>query len=322
MQQVSVSTMKALVFDQYGPPESAHLKDVPVPNLKDGYMLIRMRAAAVNPWDYKVVTGMVKEWAPVTFPYVPGMDGAGEIVEVGNGVTGWQQGEAIAGLFPHGAFAQYAVISASDPRLCKKPDGLDFFHAAAIPEAGLTANTVVRTADVHAGQRVLIIGASGGLGLFATQLAKAKGARIVATGKQSDVEYLRQLGADDVIDYSEGDTIAQAQQRYHDGFDYVFDFINMGDALLRDAEVLRESGTLVSTLDGPDQAAFPKPVSVHYIQTKAEPGDLEDLEQRAAQGTLRVEVGGKYDLADAARALADLESTSKHTRGKLIVRIS
>ncbi len=321
MQHVSVSTMKALVIEEYGPPENARVTDVPVPEVKDDSLLVRMRAAGVNPFDYKVVTGMVKDWLPVSFPYVPGMDGAGEIAEVGAGVTGWQQGDAIAGMFPRGAFAEYAVISASSARLSKKPDRLDFSHAAAIPEAGLTAKTILRTAGVRPGQRVLIIGATGGVGLFATQLAKAQGARIVATGKQSDVEYLHQLGADDVIDYTQGDTLAQAQQRYHDGFDHVFDLINMGEAVLRDADVLRESGTLVSTLNGPDQGAFSKPVTVHYIQMKAEAGDLEDLEERAAAGTLRVEVGGHYDLADAARALADLESTAKHTRGKLVIRI-
>jgi NADPH:quinone reductase len=322
MQQVSVSTMKALVIDQYGPPEDARVSDVPVPKPHEGSLLVRMRAAGVNPFDYKVVTGAVKDWMPVKFPYIPGMDGAGEVAEVGAGVTGWQAGDEVVGMFAHGTFAEYAVIRASEPRLCKKPERLDFVHAAAIPEAGLTANTVVRAAGVRPGQSVLIIGASGGVGLFATQLAKAQGARIVATGKQSDVEYLRQLGADTVIDYTTGDAIDQARQHNHDLFDHVFDFIGSGEALLADAGALRESGTLTSTLGGPDAGAFSKPINVQYIQMAAQPGDLEDLVRRAAEGALRVEVGCKYDLIDAARALADLESTAKHTRGKLVIRVA
>jgi NADPH:quinone reductase-like Zn-dependent oxidoreductase len=258
----------------------------------------------------------------VTFPYVPGMDGAGEVAELGNGVQGWQKGDAVLGQFVRGGtFGEFALISASDKRLARKPAALDFEHAAAIPEAGLTARTMVRTANLRAGQTVLLIGASGGIGLFLTQLAKAEGARVIATGKAGDIEYLRALGADDVVDYTAGDTVAQIRQRYSDGVDVLFDVVNSGDALIRNAQVLRESGTLVSSLYGPSQDAFPNGANVHYIQLTAQDGDLEDLAQRAAGGKLRVEIGHRYDLSQAGQALADLVDPAKHTRGKLIVRL-
>lgn len=321
MEQTVVSTMKALVFDDYGNPDTARVADVPTPKVKDGFLLVRIHAAGVNPFDYKVVTGAVKDWIKTKFPYVPGMDGSGVVAEVGNGVEGWKPGDAIVAMFPHGTFAQYALLSASEKRIARKPDRLDFEHAAALPEAGLTAKTMVRAANVHESQRVLIIGASGGIGLFATQLARALGAHVIGTGKREDAEYLRTLGASDVIDYTAGDTIAQTRQRYPDGVDVVLDVTNGGEAVLRDAEVLRSGGTIVSSLYGPEQSAFPAGVTVQYIQLTAQPGDLDDLAQRAAAGALRVEIGKRYDLSQAAQALSDLVDPAKHTRGKLVVRV-
>jgi NADPH:quinone reductase-like Zn-dependent oxidoreductase len=150
--------------DAYGPPQNARLTDVGAPKVKDGYLLVRMHAAAVNPFDVKVITGMVKDWVHVKFPYIPGMDGAGEIIDTG-GAQNWRKGDAVLAQFPRGAFAQYALISANDKKLARKPDALDFDRAAAIPEAGLTAKTMVRAAGLQAGQTALIIGATGGVGL-------------------------------------------------------------------------------------------------------------------------------------------------------------
>ncbi|HEY1868140.1 MAG TPA: NADP-dependent oxidoreductase [Candidatus Cybelea sp.] len=313
--------MKAIVVDEYGPPKNARLTDVDTPKIKDGFLLVRMHAAAVNPFDVEIITGRVKDWVPVEFPYVPGMDGAGEIIDIGEGIQNWRKGDAVLAQFPRGTFAQYALISANDKKLARKPTALDFERAAAIPEAGLTANTMVRAANLKAGQIVLIIGATGGLGLFATQLAKAEGVRVVATGKAGDKQYMHQLGADEVIDYAGGDVITQMVQRYPKGIDAVLDVVNRGETLLRDAEVLRESGTLVSSLGGPGQDAFRKNVKVHYIQLTAQDGDLEDLAHRSAEGKLRVEIGGTYDLAQAPQALTDLLDPAKHARGKLVINI-
>ncbi|MBV8638915.1 MAG: NADP-dependent oxidoreductase [Candidatus Eremiobacteraeota bacterium] len=322
MQQTALSTMKALVVDAYGPPENARVGQVEVPKIRDGFLLVRMRAAGVNPFDYKLITGAVKDWVPLKFPYVPGMDGSGEVAEIGNGVQGWNKGDGVVAMFPHGTFAEYALISADEKRLARKPDRLDFKHAAAIPEAGLTARTIVRTAGVGPGQTVLIIGASGGVGLFATQLAKAAGAHVVATGTANDVEYLGKIGADEVVDYNAGDTISQVMHKHVHGVDAVIDVVHSGEELLKSAQALREDGTLVSTLYGPEQSAFPNKVNVHYIQLAAEEGDLDDLARRAADGTLRVEVGHAYDLSLAPQALADLMSPTKHTRGKFVVTLT
>jgi NADPH:quinone reductase-like Zn-dependent oxidoreductase len=311
--------MKALVVDRYGAPRDARIADVSVPKVQDGYLLVRMHAAGVNPFDYKLVTGAVKDWMPIEFPYIPGMDGAGEVVEVGSGVQGWRKGDALFGMFRGGTFAQYALVRAEEKRLARKPDALDYERAAAIPQSALTALTMVRTADIKPGQRVLVVGATGGLGLFLTQFAKQEGAMVAATGTRDDAEYVRGLGADDVIDYRARDTFAQAQSL--GGFDVILDVVNSGDALLHDAQALRTPGTIVSSLGGPEQSAFPAGVQVHYIQMRARRGDLDDIARRAADGSLRVEIGGTYELSQAAQALADLSDRTKHTRGKLVVRI-
>lgn len=155
MQQTVISTMKAIVVDAYGPPHNARFTDVGAPKVKDGYLLVRMRAAALNAFDYKIVTGMVKDWVPISFPYIPGMDGAGEVIDVGGGVRHWRKGDAVLAQFPRDAFAQYALISANNKKLAIKPQALDFDRAAAIPESGLTAKTMVRAADLK-GQTVLV----------------------------------------------------------------------------------------------------------------------------------------------------------------------
>ena len=314
--------MKALMIDGYGAPQSARIGETDRPALKDGSLLVKIYAAGINPFDYKLITGMMKDFMPISFPYVPGMDGAGVVAEIGQGVQDWRVGDAVLGMFETGTLAEYARISATSKSLARKPDGLDFDRAAAMPESGIAAMTMVRAADVRPGQTVFVIGATGGLGMFEVQLAKMRGARVIASGKSSDVEYLRRLGADDIIDYGVGDALQQVHQRYPTGVDIILDVINIGDALLRDAEVLRSGGTLVSSLNGPEQSKFPAGITVHYIEMSAKAGELEDLARRAASGALHVEVSRTYALTDAAQALTDLYDPSKHTRGKLVVEVA
>lgn len=314
--------MKALIVDSYGPAQQAQIREIEKPTVKDGQVLVRMHAAAINPFDNKLISGAVKDWVPITFPYVPGMDGAGEIAEVARDVTLWKPGDAVFGMFGlGGAFAEFATVGAGDARLARKPDALDFLHAAALPEAGLTTMTILRAADLKPGQRVLIVGATGGIGLFATQLAKARGAHVIATATPGDEDYVRSLGAEEVVDYTSGDPIAEVRRRHPGGIDAVIDLISTGEKLLAVAAAIRDGGTLVSPLFGPDQSAFPKGVTIHYIQMKPEAGDLDELGKRAASGQLHVEIGKTYPFSNATQALADLADPQHHTRGKLVVTI-
>jgi NADPH:quinone reductase-like Zn-dependent oxidoreductase len=290
--------------------------------LKDGYVLVRLHAAAVNPFDVKLIGGALKERFPVEFPHVPGMDGAGVIAGVGEDVEGYTIGERVFGLFHEsGTLAEFATIGGTDPRLAHLPDELDFERAAAIPEAGLTAVTIVRASDIHEDQHVFILGATGGIGLFAIQLLKARGAHVIVTAKPADTGYVRTLGAEEVIDYGAGDPIVELGKRYPDGVDVVIDLINSGDALLRSAGAVRRDGTLVSPLGGPAQSAFPEDVNVRYVMLDARAGDLADLARRAASGELKIEIAETYPFAQAKQALADLADPKEHTRGKRVVSI-
>ena len=314
--------MKAWIADDYGPPSRLRLGAIDAPPITDGSVLVRMRAAAVNPFDVKLITGAVKDFVPLRTPYVPGMDGSGVIDSVGAGVTAYAPGDAVLGFFAAGGtLGEFAVISAGSNGLART-DTLEFEHAAALPEAGLTAMTILRALDLREGQRLLIIGATGGIGLFLTQLARLRGAHIVATARAEDREYIRTIGAEEDVDYAAGDVVAQVRDRYPDGVDAIADVVDSGEALLTTASALKRNGTLVSSLSGPEQSAYPNEVSVRYIQNKPQPGDLAELVSLASTGKLQIEIGKTYPFAEAPKALSDLTDPTKHTRGKLVVTIS
>jgi NADPH:quinone reductase len=315
--------MKAWIADGYGPPSGLRLGDIESPHIESSSVLVRMRAAAVNPFDVKLITGAVRDFMPLKAPYVPGMDGSGIIDTVGSGVTEYAPGDAVLGFFTAGGtLGEFAVIPARASGLVKKPHTLDFADAAAIPEAGLTAMTILRSLELRDGQSLLIIGATGGIGLFLTQLARLRGAHVIATARPEDRDYARSLGAAEVVDYTAGDVVSQVRERHSDGIDAIADVVNSSDALLATAAALKKGGTLVSSLYGPDQSAYPSGVHVHYIQNRSEPGDLSELARLASTAKLRIEVGKTYSFLEAPAALSDLVDPAKHTRGKLVVRIS
>ncbi len=315
--------MKAWIADDYGPPSRLRFGEIDTPHVGENSVLVRVRAAALNPFDVKLITGAVKDFAPLKAPYVPGMDGSGVIESVGAGVTDYAVGDAVIGFFSSGGtLGEFAAVSAGANGLTRKPDALDFAHGAAIPEAGLTAMTILRALDLTEGRRLLIIGATGGIGLFLTQLARLRGIRVIATAQAEDREYIRSLGADEDVDYVDGDVVAQVRKRHPGGVDAIADLINSGDALLHTAGALRQSGVLVSPLYGPEQSAYANGALVHYIHNSPQPGDLAELARLASTEELRIEIGKKYAFAEAANALTDLMDAKKHTRGKLVVTIS
>lgn len=310
--------MKALVATDYVPLDQITVTDHPTPTPEPGQVLIKVEAAALNPLDLALITGAMKDIYPVDHPLVIGMDAAGTVAEVGEGVSGYAPGDpvlAFAGFV--GAVAQYTVASPG-PLLARRPPGLDSLHAACIPESGLTAVCLLRAVRLAAGESVLVIGATGGIGLYAVQLAHALGSRVIATATADDEEYLRGLGAADTVDYRNADVVEETLRLVPDGVDVVVDLVNSGDGLMGTARAARPGGRLVSPLYGPDDLGGD--VSAVYIGSfQAEPGDLEDLAARAADGRLRVEIGARYSLDDAVQAVADF--AGKHIRGKVVIGI-
>ena len=313
--------MKALIANHYGPPAQLTLAEVPDPEPARGQVLVAIEAAALNPFDLKLVTGATGASSPIQFPYIPGMDGAGSVAAVGEGVTRFAGGEQVFGFFGQtpGTIAERAVI-ADGPYLAVRSGGLDAVRAAAIPESGLTATSLLRAARLRADQSVLVVGASGGIGMFVVQLAAGAGAVVLGTAIAEDSEYVRGLGATETLDYRAGDIIAETLRIHPDGVDVVFDLVNAGPALAGSARAVRPGGQLISPLGGPDAAALEREsITVTYTGLSAgrEAGDLDDLGARVAAGTLTVEIGGVYALEDAPQAFVDF--AERHTRGKLVV---
>jgi NADPH:quinone reductase-like Zn-dependent oxidoreductase len=313
--------MKAWIADDYGPPSHLRLGDIEAPVAGNGDVTVRIHAAAVNPFDVKLITGAVKDFAPLKAPYVPGMDGSGVIASAGGGVTGYAPGDAVLGFFrAGGTLGEFAVISAASNGLAKKPASLDYEHAAALPEAGLTAMTILRALNLSEGQRLMIVGATGGLGLFLTQLARLRGVHVTATARPDERTYVSTLGADEDVDYTAGNIVAQVRERHVEGVDALADVVNSGESLLTSAGVLKRGGTLVSSLYGPPESAYANDVKVRYIQNDPQPGDLSELARLASSGKLRIEIGATYPFSEAPKALSDLLDPATHTRGKLVVK--
>jgi NADPH2:quinone reductase len=315
-----MAPVRALVAHDYGPPERLRVEEVPQPQPGPGQVLVQIRAAALNPFDVKLLGGAFRDSSPVSFPYVPGMDGAGTVYAVGDGAGGYTAGDEVLGFFGRtpGTIAEYALIQAGH-YLALLPDGLDPLRAAALPQAGITAKTLLRVIEstLAPGRSVLVVGASGGVGMFVVQFALAAGAEVLATAAPHERDYVLGLGATHALDYTADDLIEQVLALYPQGVDAVVDLINSGEGVLASARALRDGGLFTSTLGGPQELG--RGIKAHYVSLTLQPGDLEDLAIRASLGSLHVEVSRVYPLADAAQAYADL--AGGRTRGKLVIDV-
>ncbi|MFJ1705050.1 NADP-dependent oxidoreductase [Kitasatospora sp. NPDC088346] len=310
--------MKALVSTAYQPLDAIALTDLPKPSAGPGQVVVRVEAAALNPLDLALITGGLKEFFPVEHPLVIGMDAAGTVAEVGTGVTGYAPGDPVLAFTgPAGSVAEYTVVTPG-PKLAHRPSALDAVRAAAVPESGMTAVCLLRAAGLGDGQNVLVIGATGGVGLYAVQLAAGLGARVIATATAADADYVRGLGAAETVDYRAGDVVAATLDLVPGGVDVVVDLVNNGEGLAASARAARPGGRLVSPLYGP--AELDRDVTPVYIGTfDPLPGDLERLANQAADGGLRIEIGARYPFDEAVRAVADFAGT--HIRGKVVVTL-
>src|SRR5215469_12535838 len=241
--------MKAVRIHEYGGVDVLRFEDAPRPEPGPGEVLVRVHAAGVNPVDWKVRAGYVKDWLKYKFPMIPGWDFSGVVEAAGSGVDGWRRGAegyARPDLSRDGAYAEYIAVRGSE--IAAKPQSMDHIHAAAIPLAALTAwQALFDAGGLTAGQRVLIHAAAGGVGHFAVQLAKWKGAFVAGTASARNHDFLRSLGVAQIIDYT--------STRFEDvarDFDLVLDAM-AGDTRARSWGVLKEGGILVTILGQPSQ---------------------------------------------------------------------
>ncbi|HWK49576.1 MAG TPA: NADP-dependent oxidoreductase [Steroidobacter sp.] len=306
-----MATMQAIRIHSFGGPEVLELDEVPRPEPERDEVLVRIKAASVNPVDYKIRSGGFAK--PEQLPMVLGQDMSGTIARCGTQVQDWETGDDVFAMLPSSrhAYAEYVTIKASDA--VPKPQTVDHEHAAAVPLAALTAwQGLFDQGDLQRGQHVLIHGGAGGVGHFAVQFAKVAGATVTATGSNADQEFLRELGADQVIDYK--------SERFEDqvrDVDLVFDLIG-GETQDRSWAVLKPGGTLVSTLGQPaKEKAQARKASGKGYRAQPDPEQLAEIAQLIDDGKVRVYVQAVYPMRDAAEAQAHLEHD--HAQGKTVL---
>lgn len=314
-----MGSMQALVWEGFDSEPA--VREAPSPEPGPREVLVRVGAASINAFDAFVANGAAKDFMPHEFPAVLGSDIAGTVEAVGEGVEGFEPGDRVfgglgfKGSVHDGTFAELSTPLASGIR--RTPEGLDDVAAGSLGVAGSTAVNAVGHVDPAEGSTVLIIGATGGVGSFAVQLAALRGATVIATGRPGDEEFLRGLGAAETVDYT-GDVAAQVRERWPDGVDAVLDFVNRDhSAFASMAGLARPGGASVSVVGGAGEATTVGEVRVANVGGDA--GQTGDLSSLVAEGRVRVAVQRTYPLGDAAKALRDF--AREHTLGKLVITV-
>lgn len=311
------ATMRAISQDEYGTPDVLKETQLPRPTPGLSEIVIAVRAAGLNPTDWKHRS---ESLFLDRLPLVLGWDVSGVVEEVGYGVTLFKPGDEVFGMLPYpygvGAHAEY--VKGPARAFTHKPESIDHVQAGALPLAALTAyQALVDTADVQPGQRVLVHAAAGGVGHLAVQIAKSLGAYVIGTASEPKHEFLRSLGADEVVDYRSVDFRDAVSD-----VDMVLDTIS-GETRERSLEVLRPGGVLVSLLPGadPDEAAKAEArgVRVETLLVEADHEGMKAVAGLAASGALRAHIEGVYPLAEAAKA-HEVGDTGRVT-GKLVLTV-
>ncbi|QEM70176.1 NADP-dependent oxidoreductase [Geobacter sp. FeAm09] len=308
--------MKAVRIHAYGGPEMLVYEDAPLPQPGKDEILVRVHAAAVNPVDWKIREGHLKEMLGSRLPLIMGWDVSGTVEAVGPEVVRFKVGDEVFSrpdITRDGAYAEFIVIRENEAAF--KPQSIDHLHAAAIPLAALTAcKSLFAAAKLSAGQTILIHGAAGGVGTYAVQLAKWKGARVIATASERNHDYLRGLGADEVIAYQN----VRFEDKVRD-VDVVFDTIG-GETQARSWEVVKRGGVLVSIVAPPSrEEAAAHGVRPEFVFIQPDATELSGIATLVDAGKLRVMVEAVVPLAEARRA-QEL-SQGGHTRGKIVLKV-
>jgi NADPH:quinone reductase-like Zn-dependent oxidoreductase len=311
---MATSLINAIQVHEYGAADQLRLEQIPTPEPGEGEVLVQVRAAGVNPADWKIRSGMFRAFLPTTFPYVPGADLAGVIDQVGPSVTTLQPGQAVFGRGSQGTYAEYVLAAATT--LALKPDSLSFDEAATIPVGATTAwQGLFDHGELDAGQRVLILGGSGGVGLFAVQFARWKGAHVLSTTSASNVEFVRVLGAEQVFDYAQADALDAVRD-----IDLVFDTVG-GAAQASAFSTLKRGGALVTIAGMPDEArAQERGVRAARFSAQASSELLATFARLISAGEIKAIVGATFPLSEAGRA-QEL-SQQGHGRGRIILQIA
>jgi NADPH:quinone reductase-like Zn-dependent oxidoreductase len=308
--------MKAIRIHEFGGPEVLELDEIEIPKFADDEVLVKVYASSVNPVDQKIFAGEAQEKFPTKFPLTMGWDVSGVIEQAGGKVRNFSIGDEVYGRpFPttNGAFAEYLAIKVN--QIALKPRSLDHLNAAAIPLSGLTAwQGLFKFGKLEKDQRVLIHAASGGVGSFAVQFAKWKGAYVIGTGATENLAFIKQLGADEAIDYKN-----QRFEEETENIDLVFDLIG-GETQQRSLQVLKTGGRLITTIKVDFlEEAKEKHLHLEGFTAQSYPEDLEQIADLVDNGFVSPVVSSVLSLEEARKA--EMLNHQGNTRGKIVIKV-
>jgi NADPH:quinone reductase-like Zn-dependent oxidoreductase len=312
-----MATIRALALQGFD--QEPAVIEIPSPEPAEGEVLVRVGAASINFYDVFVANGSARAYMSYEFPAVLGSDVAGVVEGVGSGVEGFGPGDRVFGRLGFkggihdGTFAELATPMATD--VARSPDGLSDEQGGSLGVAATTALNAVDEASPETGSTVLVVGATGGVGSFAVQLATMRGTVVVASVRPGDEDFMRDLGASETVDYT-GDLAAEVRTRWPDGVDAVIDVVNRDQAAFASlAGLVRPGGAAVSVVGGAGESSSIGEVRVANVSGSA--SNLAPLGDLVVSGRVRVPVTKKYTLSDAAEALRDFRDP--HTLGKIVL---
>ena len=313
--------MRAIAEERFG--GTMALMDLPAPEIGRGEVLIRVRAAGVNPFDWKVADGALEGEREHRFPLVLGFDAAGVVERVGANVTEFAKGDEVYGyllksVVGGGTYAEY--VSAPATIVARKPESVGFAEAAAIPTPGLAAMDLVDAVDPREGETTLIAGATGGVGSYAVQLAAQRGARVIATARQENEAFVRELGAAETIDHTREDVVEAVLVAHPDGIEAIIDVVSDREALGRIARLAKKDGRVASSVYAADAEGLAgRGIDAANIGARPDARRLAELARLVDAGEISVRLERTFSLEEAPEALA--ESRLGHVRGKLVLLI-
>jgi NADPH:quinone reductase-like Zn-dependent oxidoreductase len=310
--------MHAVTIHDYGDTDVLRYEEVDVPQPAPGEVLVKVSYASVNPMDWKIRDGSAKNWIQLSMPAILGIDFAGIVEKAGDKVSRFKAGDRVYGranFRKAGSYAEYVTVD--EDSLGMAPKSISLREAAALPVAAGTAwNAIFDIANVKQGNRVLVTAASGGVGSMAVQLAKSAGAYVIGTTSRANIDLVKALGADEVIDYTEGDFT----QKVSEPVDVVFDTIGK-DSFEKILEIIKKGGTFVTTVGQPDQVSANKyGITAKGFMAQTNGKRYEEMSKLVDEGKLRVVIDREFPLTDV-RSAHELSETMK-TKGKIIIKVS
>lgn len=309
--------MKAVFIQNYGSSEQLIYSETNAPEINADQVLVKIHATTVNHLDIKKASGAMQERMPVSFPWIPGHDFAGVVQATGKNVSTFKKGDKVYGNCPGGSYAEY--VAADKDKVVLMPQSLSFNEAACIPHVGETAWQAVHThGRLQKGQKVLIHGGAGGVGAYAVQFAHIAGATVYATAAGSDIEFVKSLGADKVIDYKTDDFTKEFKD-----LDLVLALVNNTEE--KSYSVLKEGGRLVSTVYiSHEELAKKKNITAIGMVIKQSGADLQKISDLVNAGKIKTDIAMTLPLSEAQKGwkiLSGEKDMPKITHGKIVLEV-